>query len=300
MTRVRTGHGIFSRLGYIQIIHPVLIAESPMSSLEEAQSTAATTQVSQPTPAPKAKKKRHVEPEPPATDPAAFRAIVEGRRSVRKFTKDPVPDAVLNDCIDLALLAPNSSNLQPWEFVVVKSPELRAKLAVACMDQNAAKTAPILLVQLGRTQTWDENAARILSEWHEPEIPKQVQTYYGKLVKFHYATGPLNAFGLTKRLVQRVATRIRPMPHSHYSKADIKTWAAKSCALACENFMLAARAHGYDTCPMEGFDETRVRQLIPMADDAFVVMIIAMGKRTAEGVYYPRQRFDRARMVREL
>jgi len=51
---------------------------------------------------------------------------------------------------------------------------------------------------------------------------------------------------------------------------------------------------------MEGFDETRIRQLVPMANDAFVVMVIAMGKRADNGVYYPRQRFDRAMMVREL
>lgn len=264
------------------------------------EASAPETAIAQPAKPTRPKKVRHVEPAPPATDPAAFRAIVEGRRSVRKFTKDPVPDEVLNDCIDLAILAPNSSNLQPWEFVVVKSPELRAKLAVACMDQNAAKTAPILLVQIGRTKTWGENAQRILDEWHEPEIPSQVQTYYSKLVQFHFMTGPLNALGIAKRIMQKVVTRLRPLPHSHYNHADIKTWAAKSCALACENFMLAARAHGYDTCPMEGFDENHVRQLIPMADDAFVVMIIAMGKRADNGVYYPRQRFSRERMVREL
>jgi len=270
-----------------------------MPSIGEA-TTASEATIDKPAKPARPKKARHVEPEPPATDPSAFRAIVEGRRSVRKFTADAVPDEVLNDCIDLALLAPNSSNLQPWEFVVVKSPELRAKLAVACMDQNAAKTAPILLVQIGRTKTWNENAQRILDEWPEPEIPSQVQTYYSKLVQFHFMTGPLNALGLAKRALQTIVTRLRPLPHSHYSRADIKTWAAKSCALACENFMLAARAHGYDTCPMEGFDETHVRQLIPMANDAFVVMIIAMGKRADNGVYYPRQRFSRERMVREL
>ncbi|HEY4713206.1 MAG TPA: nitroreductase family protein, partial [Aquirhabdus sp.] len=110
---------------------------------------------------------RHIEPAPPKTSPKAFRAIVEGRRSVRKFTTDPVPDKVLDDCIDLALLAPNSSNLQPWEFVIIKTPELRAQIAEACMGQNAAKTAPILLVQIGRTATWNRNAQRIIEEWHE-------------------------------------------------------------------------------------------------------------------------------------
>jgi nitroreductase len=253
-----------------------------------------------PKPSVNLKPTRHVEPAPPKTNPKAFRAIVEGRRSVRKFTTDPVPDDVLNDCIDLALLAPNSSNLQPWEFVIIKSPELREQMATVCMGQNAAKTAPILIVQIGRTATWNQNAHRIMNEWHEEAIPKQVKSYYGKFVQYHFATGPLNALGLGKRVIKTAIGMVRPMLHSHYNHADIKLWAAKSCALACENFMLAARAHGYDTCPMEGFDETRLRQLVPMANDAFVVMVIAMGKRADNGVYYPRQRFDRKLMVREL
>jgi len=243
-------------------------------------------------------KKRHKEPAPPAVDPKALRAIIEGRRSVRKFTAKPVPDEVLNDCLDLALLAPNSSNLQPWEFVVVRNPTMRKAVAEACMGQNAAKTAPVLLVQIGRTNSWRKNAERILKEWPEDSIPKQVRTYYTKLVRYHFATGPLNALGVAKRAVKGAVGMVRAMPHSHYSQSDIKVWAAKSCALACENFMLAARAHGYDTCPMEGFDEVRLRQIIPMTDDAFVVMVIAMGERDEHGVYYPRQRFDRSSMVR--
>ena len=47
----------------------------------------------------------------PQTSIEEFRKIVESRRSVRRFTDDPVPDAVVEDCLDLAMLAPNSSNL---------------------------------------------------------------------------------------------------------------------------------------------------------------------------------------------
>ncbi|HET8705473.1 MAG TPA: nitroreductase family protein, partial [Pseudomonadales bacterium] len=59
----------------------------------------------------------------PTIDVEEFRKVVRSRRSVRRFLPDPVPDDVLNECLDLAMLAPNSSNLQPWEFYVIKSPE---------------------------------------------------------------------------------------------------------------------------------------------------------------------------------
>ena len=47
----------------------------------------------------------------------AFREVVESRRSVRRFTDTKIPDDVLADCLRLAMLAPNSSNLQPGNFM---------------------------------------------------------------------------------------------------------------------------------------------------------------------------------------
>lgn len=61
-------------------------------------------------------KKRYYEPAPQDIDVEQFKKVVESRRSVRKFTDKPIPEDVLDACLDLALLAPNSSNLQPWTF----------------------------------------------------------------------------------------------------------------------------------------------------------------------------------------
>lgn len=44
-------------------------------------------------------------------NPEAFRDLVQARRSVRKFTAEKIPDSIVHECLDLALLAPNSSNL---------------------------------------------------------------------------------------------------------------------------------------------------------------------------------------------
>ncbi len=243
---------------------------------------------------------RYRESPPPATNPDEFRAVVEGRRSVRQFEPGEVPQEVLDYCLDMALLAPNSSNLQPWEFVVVRQPPHLAELAEACLNQNAAKTAPLMIVQLAHTNNWRQHANQLLAEWPQDKIPSVVNKYYKQLVPLHFTTGPLDTLGLVKAVSQRVVSQFRPLPRFHESQADLRVWAAKSCALACENLMLAARAQGYDSCPMEGFDEARVKKLVRAADDTFVVMVIALGKRTAEGVYYPRQRFAKNQMVREL
>ena len=52
----------------------------------------------------------------PATDAAAFHAVVDSRRSVRVYADDPIPAEVMDACVDAALKAPNSSNLQAWEI----------------------------------------------------------------------------------------------------------------------------------------------------------------------------------------
>lgn len=236
----------------------------------------------------------------PEIDVEEFRKVVRSRRSIRRFLPDPVPDEVITDCLELATLAPNSSNLQPWSFYVVKTSEMRRKLAEACMSQNAAKTAPLLFVMVARTDTWKQNSLRTLDVWPEETVPKVVQDYYGKLALFHYNQGPFGLLGLAKRVAGAVAGIARAVPRGPYSLGEMRVWAAKSTALACENLMLALRAHGYDSCPMEGFDEWRVRKLLKLPKDGFVVMVIAAGKRAEDGVYHQRFRFPMEEFVTYL
>lgn len=78
----------------------------------------------------------------------------------------------------------------------------------------------------------------------------------------------------------------------------MRVWSVKTTALACENFMLGMTAQGYDTCPMEGFDEVRVQKLLNLPSDAEVVMVIGCGKRAENGVYGPQVRFDKNLFLR--
>ncbi|MEY2864688.1 MAG: hypothetical protein RLY58_2395, partial [Pseudomonadota bacterium] len=91
-------------------------------------------------------KTRYYEPAPQHLNVEHFRQVIESRRSVRKFTQTAIPQAVMDDCLNMALLAPCSSGLQPWEFYVVRSADKKATLVKACMSQLAAKTAAELIV----------------------------------------------------------------------------------------------------------------------------------------------------------
>ena len=244
-------------------------------------------------------KERYFEPAPTNIDVENFRKVVESRRSVRKFTDKQIPKAILDDCLDMALLAPNSSNLQPWTFYVVRSPEKKAKLVKACMSQLAAKTAADLIVCVARTDRLDEMAKNNLKYWPMPKTPKPVKTYYS-LIAYNYKTGFLNSLGAAKKVAFSIVGKFQPMPVSAFTHADARLWAAKTTALACENLVLALRAHGFDSCMMEGFDEPRVRKLLNLKDEEFPIMVIGAGERAEDGVFWPQLRFDRDLFIQEV
>ena len=244
-------------------------------------------------------KSRYYEPAPQDIDIENFRKVVTSRRSVRKFTNKPIPQAVLDDCLDMALLAPCSSGLQQWEFYVVRSSDKKAKLVKACMSQLAAKTAAELIVCVARTDRVDEFSRQMLREWPMPDVPKLVQRYY-QLIPYNYASGPMNSFAYAKKAAFALGGLVAAVPRGPYTKSEVELWAAKSTALACENLVLAFRAHGFDTCMMEGFDEPLVRKLLNLNDQQYPVMVIGAGERAEDGVFFPQYRFDRELFIQKV
>lgn len=219
-----------------------------------------------------------------------FDRLVRSRRSVRKFTDERIPEEVIEHCIELAFLAPNSSNLQPWHVWWVRDDAQRKALAKACMSQNAARTASDLLVVAARTGTWRETARRYMEEWPDGEPAPIVRKYYTKLAPLMYTVGWFGIPGRIKQVVFSLMRLFRVMPAVYYSQADLKTWAVKSTALAGQNLMMALHAHGYDTCPMEGFDPWRVSRIVGLPRDAYVIMVLGAGRAAEDGIYMSRWR----------
>jgi nitroreductase len=237
----------------------------------------------------------------PVCDAEAFYDVVRSRRSIRRFTGEPIPDEVFDRVIEAALMAPNSSNLQPWEFIRVRDPDLKAKVAHAAMGQPAATTASEILVCVARWGTWREHRDALMQAMRGESLPQAVKDYYGKIVPITWANGPLSALGWGRWAMSRALTWVRPVPQFNPGGLYPQIVAIKSCALACENLMLAWRAEGYDTCPMEGFDARRVARLVGLQGGGWeIVMLVGVGHRAAGGVYGRQVRLPRDRVVRTL
>nr|WP_298145519.1 nitroreductase family protein [uncultured Pseudomonas sp.] len=230
-------------------------------------------------------------PRPHLADSAeTFRALVESRRAVRRFTAEAVPEAVIRECLALAMLAPSSCNLQPWSFQVVRDPALLQQLQQVCLGQSAAQ-APLIIAVLAHSDSWKQACADVLRFWPEPSVPKAITHFYGKTAPFQYNQGWLGWRGLFKRQLVRLMGLRRPVMRSPNSLQQMRLWAVKSTALAAQNLMLAFQSHGYSTCPMEGFDEQRLRQLLPIPKRAIPIMLLAVGMPGERAVYNPRLRF---------
>ncbi len=242
-------------------------------------------------------KERYHEPAPEHVDFEEFKKIVESRRSVRKFTDKKVPREVIDACLDLAMLAPSSCNLQPWEFHVVQTSDKKAQLVEMCMSQHAAKTASELIVIVSRTKSWSEVAKLNIEQWPQDKMPKHWKTFYQRGVPMSYWQGPLNIAGNAKKMFATITGLSRPINRGPFSESDMRVWAAKSTALAAENLMLAFRAHNFDTCPMEGMDEKRIKKLLGLPRDAEVSMVLGVGERAKDGVFFPRVKFTRENFV---
>lgn len=236
-------------------------------------------------------------------NPEEFEALCEARRSCRVYTDEEVPEEVMRKCLSLALLAPNSSNLQSWQFYWVRNPKTKQKIVEACLSQPASRTAQELIVAVAHPEMWRKTAPLMLKTFEEQKdvkVPKSAVDYYKKLVPLAYNQGPLGSFGAIKKTYMFVRGLSKPTPRGPASINDMKVWAHKTTALACQQLMLAFRAHGFDTCPMEGYDETLIRRAIKLPHGADPCMVISVGKRAANGIYGPRVRFDDSLFIHEV
>jgi nitroreductase len=79
-----------------------------------------------------------------------FYEVINTRRSVRSYKKDPIPDDVIKRVLNSARIAPSGSNRQPWKFIIIKDEERKKKMVELCEGQRFIAEAPILIVACGR------------------------------------------------------------------------------------------------------------------------------------------------------
>ena len=216
-------------------------------------------------------------------------AVLNYRRSIRNYQTDNNLDTEkVKHCLEMATLAPNSSNMQLWEFYHITDKELIQKMAFASLSQNAIGTANQLVVFVTRRDLFRSRAKKIL-QYNRENIQrnspadsqarriKKSETYYGTLMPLIYARF-FGLLGLFRKIVTVSVSLFRPMI-TDVSECDQRVVVHKSCALAAQTFMIAMANESYDTCAVEGLDSRRVKNLLNLPRGAEINMIVSCGIR---------------------
>jgi nitroreductase len=184
--------------------------------------------------------------------------LVRARRATDSFSPEAIPDGDLEEILRAGLEAPSSYNLQPWRFVVVRDVSQRKKLRVAAMNQKKVEEAPVVVVACGDTLGWREDLEEVI-----------------RLGQEHGIGGD--------EWAQRKRKNVTADLGSH---PNMSMWVAKQTMIAATT-MWMAEALGYDTGPMEGFDEEAVRTVLGIPTHFRVLFLLAIGHLRGEDGKYP-------------
>ena len=232
------------------------------------------------------------------------------RRSVRIYDAEkPLDTSLVKKCIQQATLAPNSSNMQLWEFYHITSKDIIEQIASLCFNQNAAKTAQQLVVFVTRKDLWKKRAKANLAfmdatfgkdnpKSEQSSREKVARNYYGKIIPFAYADF-LGILGWLKFLMVVIIGFFKPI-YREVREKDMRIVAHKTAGLAAQNFMVSMAAVGYDTCPMEGSDTWKVKRVLGLPFGAEINMIVSCGIRSEKGVYGERFRIPFEEVYKEV
>ena len=179
-----------------------------------------------------------------------IKQAIEKRRAVKHYDANhKMTSEEINELLSLAILSPTAFNIQNWRFVIVSDTELRKKIREAAWDQSQVTDASLFIILCADMKSWEKQPERY---W--VNAPKEVQEFILPAIDNYYRN---------KNQVQNDE-------------------AMRSCGIAAQTLMLAAKSMGYDSCPMDGFDFDKVGELINLPADHVISMFVAIGKGTKE------------------
>lgn len=172
--------------------------------------------------------------------------IIKSRRSVKLYDANHVmTEAEENTLLSLAVLSPTAFNIQNWRFVTVKDKALREKIRAVSWGQAQVTDSSLFVIMCADLKSWEKQPERY---W--VNAPQEAQDFLLPAIDNYYRD---------KDQVQRDE-------------------AMRSCGMAAQTLMLAAKAMGYDSCPMDGFDFDAVGELINLPEDHVIAMYVVIGK----------------------
>lgn len=188
-----------------------------------------------------------------------FKEIITGRRSIRNYNPNyKISRKVMAEILEKASLAPSSVNLQPWRFLVIESKEGKETLAsLAQFNQRQVRTS-----------------AAVIAIFVDMNSEFFLEYIYNKAVKEGYM--PVE---VKEKQAPAIKDMMETMTYEHKKEMNLI-----DAGLVSMQLMLAARAHGYDTNPIGGFEKDRIAEAFDLDKLRYhPVMLISIGKAAEKG-----------------
>lgn len=177
-----------------------------------------------------------------------FEAIKQ-RRAVKYFDSGhKMTEEEVNKLMSCVILSPTSFNIQNWRFVIVQDQQLRKEIRKAAWNQAQVTDASLLFVLCADKNAWKN------SQRYWVTAPEDVRNFLVSAIEGFYKNQEQRQHDETMR----------------------------SCGIAAQTLMLAAKSMGYDSCPMVGFDFNKVAELINLPDDHVIAMFVVVGRGIKE------------------
>lgn len=178
------------------------------------------------------------------------RTAIETRRAIKQFDANhTMTDREIEELMSLTLLSPTAFNIQHWRFVLVRNPELCEAVRAVSWMQPQITEASLLVIICADLQAWN----------------KQPERYWRNA-----------SDDIREGIVTAIGEYYRERPQIQRDEA------MRSCGIAAQTLMLAAKSMGYDSCPMDLSDFDEVAKLIRLPDDHAIAMFVAIGKGTRD------------------
>lgn len=187
-----------------------------------------------------------------------FSEVILTRRATPSFDGSTLPDEILLKILQAGLNAPSGYNIQPWRFIVVRDKEQKKRLREAAMGQPKVEEASAVIVCCGDLNApFGESLDVVLKESEKHGFTEEKNQKMKEMLNKTFSSPPGSAMGIAP---------------------DYAVWVNRHVMIAFTTMMWMAEILGYDTAPMEGFFEDKVKSLLNIPEHVRVVALLGIGK----------------------
>lgn len=187
-----------------------------------------------------------------------FDTALHFRHACKVFDKDKKIDSkILDKIIEAGRLAPSSMGMQPWKFLLIQNIELKNRLKEACWNQSQITDCSELIVVLARTNSllYDSEYVKEIISQRKDKSKEEQENYKLRYKNF---------------IIDNIGT----------SKKELFAWSKAQCFLSAYSMMMQAAINGVDSCPIEGFEIDKVKDILDLENSEFeIALIICFGYR---------------------